>query len=361
MKYVIILSLIVPIIACAERKTDSLDLKIGQMLLIGLDNNGATPEENLLKEIRAGRVGGIIIYEKNIPESDSYIQLKKLIWNLQRAHPVPLFITIDQEGGKVNRLKPKYGFPRTVSAAYLGRTRNIDSTRFYSEITAATLAGLGINVNFAPDVDVAVNPENPIIAKVERSFSADPDSVTIHAATVISAHRRFNILTVLKHFPGHGSSHADTHLGIADVTDYWQEYELLPYHNLIEAGLADAIMTAHIVNMKLDKKGLPGTLSDAIINKLLRDNLSYEGLIFSDDMQMKAITEHYGLKAAIELAIKAGVDVLMFSNNINENNNQTVSQVHEIIKNLINNGKISPERIDQSYQRIMEVKKRWQQ
>lgn len=361
MKYIIILALMISTIACAEKKTDSLDLKIGQMLLIGLLNEGAAPDKDLLKEIRAGRVGGIIIYEKNIPSTDSYVQLKKLIWTLQKAHPVPLFITIDQEGGKVNRLKSKYGFPRSVSAAYLGKTRDIDSTRFYSEITASTLAGLGINVNFAPDVDVAVNPENPIIAKVERSFSADPDSVAIHAAAVVNAHRRFNILTVLKHFPGHGSSHADTHLGIADVTEYWQEYELLPYYSLIEAGLADAIMTAHIVNKKLDKTGRPGTLSNAVINNLLRDKLSYKGLVFSDDMQMKAISEHYGLETAIELSVKAGVDVLMFSNNINKNNNQTVSQVHSIIKNLINSGKISPERIDESYQRIMNVKKRWQQ
>lgn len=360
MKYIIFLFLIMSTIACAEKKTDSLDIKIGQMLLIGLNNEGTTPDNNLLKEIRAGRVGGIIIYEKNIPSTDSYIQLKQLIWNLQHAHPLPLFITIDQEGGKVNRLKPKYGFPRSVSAAYLGKTGNIDSTRFYSEITAATLAGLGINVNFAPVVDVAVNPQNPIIAKIERSFSANPDSVAIHAAAVISAHRQFNILTVLKHFPGHGSSHADTHLGVADVTDYWEEYELLPYHNLIEAGLADAIMTAHIVNKKLDKNGRPGTLSGAVINNLLRNKLSYNGLVFSDDMQMKAISENYGLKRAIELSIKAGVDVLMFSNNITENNNQTVSQVHEIIKNLINSGKVSPERIDQSYKRIMKVKKRWQ-
>lgn len=359
MKYIIILSVVISTIACAEKKTDSLDIKIGQMLLIGLDNKGASPEENLLREIRAGRVGGVIIYEKNIPATDSYVQLKKLIWNLQKAHPVPLFITIDQEGGKVNRLKPRYGFPRSVSAAYLGKTKNLDSTRFYSEITAATLAGLGINVNFAPDVDVAVNPENPIIARVERSFSADPDSVAIHAAAVINAHRQFNILTVLKHFPGHGSSHADTHLGIADVTDYWEEYELLPYHNLIEADLADAIMTAHIVNKNLDKEGLPGTLSGSVINNLLRKTLSYNGLVFSDDMQMKAISEHFGLKTAIELSIKAGVDVLMFSNNISENNNQTISQVHSIIRDLISSGKISPDRIDQSFQRIMKIKKRW--
>lgn len=359
MKYLLILLLASVTPLAFSQNIDSLDLKIGQMLLVGVDNTGAEPNPNLVQEIRAGKVGGVILFEKNIPQTDSYIRLKKLIWKLQNATETPLFVAIDQEGGKVNRLKTKYGFPRSVSAAYLGSIQDVDSTFFYAEITAATLAGLGINVNFAPDVDVAVNPENPIIARVERSFSANPDSVTLHAAAVIKAHRQFDILTVLKHFPGHGSSHADTHLGIADVTDYWQEYELIPYQRLIDAGLVDAIMTAHIVNKKLDQKGRPATLSPSVINNLLRKKLSYNGLVFSDDMQMHAITKYYGLETAIELAINAGVDVMIFSNNISGSDNQTVNNVHNIIKKLVQEGKIFREAIDDSYRRIMQVKKMW--
>lgn len=341
------------------QKTDSLYFKIGQMILIGMDNDGAVPNKNLISEIKAGKAGGVILFEKNIPQKDSYIQLKKLIWNTQNAAPYPLFVAIDQEGGKVNRLKTKYGFPRSVSAGYLGGLKDPDSTRFYSEITAATLAGLGFNVNFAPVVDVAINPENPIIAKVERSYSADPDSVSLHAKQVIEAHREFNILTVLKHFPGHGSSHDDTHLGIADVTNYWQSSELTPYKQLINENYVDGIMSAHIVNKRLDELGHPGTLSEMVIADLLRKNLQYDGLVFSDDMQMHAISKHYGLEDAIELALKAGIDVLIFSNNISGSDNQTISRVHKIITDLVKSGKISEKRIDESFQRIMKVKEKW--
>jgi beta-N-acetylhexosaminidase len=166
---------------------DSLDIKIGQMILIGFP--GAKVDDKVLEEIRQGKVGSIIIFEKNIPARNSYAELKKMTWTYQRAAPIPLFIAIDQEGGRVNRLKEKYGFPRSVSAARLGKF-TLDSVQFYAETTAATLAGLGINVNFAPVVDLSSNPTNPIIAKPERAFSSRADSVTLFAKEVIRQHRK---------------------------------------------------------------------------------------------------------------------------------------------------------------------------
>ncbi|GAA0892109.1 glycoside hydrolase family 3 protein [Fulvivirga kasyanovii] len=352
---------IIVLISCAfiqarSQNIDSLDFKIGQMLIVGYPKQDIKPSEQTIDDIAKGRIGGIILFEKNINPSNSYIKLKQLTWNLQAKAPLPLFIAIDQEGGRVNRLKEKYDFPKSVSAEYLGQMANIDSTRFYAEITASTLAGLGFNVNFAPVVDLSTYKDNPVIAKIERAYSDNPDSVARHAAVVIDAHRRYGVISVLKHFPGHGSSHADTHLGIADVTDYWQSKELMPYQNLLDKGKVDAIMTAHIVNKRLDKGGNPGTLSKAIMTDLLRDSLNYEGVIFSDDMQMHAITKHYGLEKAIKLSIQAGVDVLMFSNNIQGSENRTVDAVHKIIRNLVEKGEISEERIDQSYDRIVKLK-----
>lgn len=332
---------------------DSLDIKIGQMILIGFP--GTKVDEKVLQEIRQGKVGSIIIFEKNIPEKNSYTELKKITWTYQHAASIPLFIAIDQEGGRVNRLKEKYGFPRSVSAAKLGKY-NIDSVQFYAETTAATLAGLGINVNFAPVVDLSSNPTNPIIAKPERAFSTQADSVTLFAREVIRQHRKLGIVSVLKHFPGHGSSKADTHLGIADVTNTWNESELYPYKTLIDSGEVDAIMTAHIVNKKLDKAGYPGTLSKKVIDSLLRKQFHYHGVVFSDDMQMHAITKHYGLEEAIKLSINAGVDILTFSNNISGSQERTVDKVHAIIKKFVENGTISKERIDQSFTRIMKLK-----
>lgn len=332
---------------------DSLDIKIGQMILIGFP--GAKVDEKVLEEIRQGKVGSIIIFEKNIPAKNSFAELKRMTWTYQHAASIPLFVAIDQEGGKVNRLKEKYGFPRSVSAAKLGKF-NLDSVQFYAETTAATLAGLGINVNFAPVVDLSSNPTNPIIAKPERAFSAQADSVTLFAREVIRQHRKLGVVSVLKHFPGHGSSKDDTHLGIADVTSTWNESELYPYKSLIDSGEVDAIMTAHIVNKKLDAAGNPGTLSKKVIDSLLRKQFHFDGVVFSDDMQMHAITKHYGLEEAIKLSINAGVDILTFSNNISGSQERTVDKVHEIIKKFVMDGTISKERIDQSFKRIMDLK-----
>lgn len=342
-------------IAANAQQGDSLDIKIGQMLLIGFPKAEVDPL--VLEEVRKGKVGSIIIFEKNIPAKNSFVALKKITWTYQQAAPIPLFISIDQEGGRVNRLKDKYGFPRSITAEAMGNANSLDSVRFYSEATAATLAGLGINVNFAPVVDLASNPANPIIARYGRAFSANEDSVTLLAKEFIKGHRKFNVLTSLKHFPGHGSSKDDTHLGIADVTNTWEKRELQPYEDLIGGGYADAIMTSHIVNKKLDADGYPGTLSDDILGGILRKQLGFDGVVFTDDMQMHAITKHYGLEDAIRMAILAGVDIMTFSNNISGSDERTVDKVHAIIRGMVKKGIITEARIDESFDRIMRLKK----
>jgi beta-N-acetylhexosaminidase len=343
-------------IVATAQKRDSLDIKIGQMLLIGFPS--AALDSSVLEEVRKGKVGSLIIFEKNIPPANSFVGLKKITWTYQQASPIPLIIAIDQEGGKVNRLKSKYGFPNSITASAMAKSPTLDSVRFYAEATASTLAGLGINMNFAPVVDLASNPTNPIIAKHGRAFSANEDSVILMAKEFIKQHRKYNVLTSLKHFPGHGSSKDDTHLGIADVTNTWEPKELKPYQVLIDSGYVDAVMTSHIVNKKLEPDGHPGTLSDDVIKGMLRGQLHYNGVVFSDDMQMHAITKNYGLEEAIRLAILAGVDIMTFSNNISGSDERTVDKVHSIIRGMVTNGTISKERIDESFRRIMKFKKR---
>lgn len=344
-------------ILCVGQQLDSLDIKIGQMILIGVP--GTTLDKAVLAEVRQGKVGSIIFFEKNIPQANSFAELRKVIWQYQEEAPVPLFICIDQEGGRVNRLKEKYGFPRSITAQEMGAVGTLDSVRYYGQTTAATLAGLGMNVNFAPVVDLASNPDNPIIARYGRAFSDNEEWVAQLAAEYIKTHRKLGIISVPKHFPGHGSSQADTHLGVADVTATWEERELAPYAKLIASGYAEAVMSAHIVNKKLDAAGNPGTLSDAIINGVLRSRLGFNGVVFSDDMQMHAITKHYGLEDAIRLAINGGIDIMTFSNNIDQSEERTVDRVHRIIRDLVHGGKISRERVDESYRRIMRLKKKY--
>jgi beta-N-acetylhexosaminidase len=347
------------LLACSSltnaQRADSLDIKIGQMILIGFPKAEVDPI--VLNEIKQGKVGTIILFEKNIPKSSaSFAALKKIIWTYQKAAPVPLFVAIDQEGGKVNRLKDKYGFPRSITAQEMGRS--LDSVKFYAESIASNLAGLGININFAPCVDLGVNKNNTVIYAVGRSFSANPDSVALYAEAYIKPHRKFGVITVLKHFPGHGSSLADTHVGVADVTKTWSEQELIPYQRLLDKEMVDGIMSAHIVNAELDQRKLPGTLSSRMIDSLLRKRMKYDGVVFSDDMQMHAITKQYGMEEAIKLAIQAGVDILCFSNNIMGSEVRTVDKVHEIIRKLVENGTISKERINESFERIMKLKGR---
>lgn len=335
----------------------SLDEKIGQMIMIGInDRKSLTATDSLIVEIRSGKMGGIILFEKNISSKDAAATIRKLIADMQSYASTPLFISIDEEGGKVHRLKEKYGFVSMPSAGYLGNLNNLDSTTYYTTRLAVELRELGFNLNYAPCLDLATNPNNPIIAKVGRSYSADPAVVALHAAANIRAHHAQGVKTIVKHFPGHGSSSSDSHLGIVDVTNQWNVIELLPYKSLIDSGYIDAVMTAHIINEHLDASKLPGTLSKVMVTDILRTMLGYNGVVFSDDMQMYAISKNYGLENAIKLSINAGVDVLVFGNNVSVTDRIKASEIHSIIKKLVVSGEIPESRINEAYQRIMELK-----
>ena len=346
-------------LSTAQKVTpDSLDIMIGQMIMVGLNKfDEASERTKTLNAIRDGRISGIILFEKDLKKTNTKKELSKLVWELQKGAPIPLFIGIDEEGGKVNRLKPKYGFPKTVTAQYLGSVDHQDSTSKYAMTTASNLKQFGFNVNYAPTVDVNINPENPVIGGVERSYSSDYRKVITHAATVIRAHDSMQVATVIKHFPGHGSSDKDTHLGIADVSTTWRFEEIYPYKELIDAGLVKAVMSSHIVNRTLDERLLPATLSDKMIGGILRGMLGFDGVVFSDDMHMGAISKHYGFEEAIILAINAGVDVLMFSNNIFDDEQTSGTELYQVIRRAVDSGKISQEKIEASYERIMALKK----
>lgn len=347
-------ALLISVAALAQQR-DSLAIKIGQMIMIGFP--GSQVDSLVLKEVAAGKAGAVIFFEKNIPPTNSYNGLKKIIWSYKKGAPIPLLVAIDQEGGRVNRLKEKYGFPRSVSATQLGKYP-LDSVQFYAESIAGNLAGLGFNMNFAPVVDLKANPLNTAIVRPERPFAKDADSVILYAREYIKAHRRIGVLTSLKHFPGHGSSSADTHFGVADVTNTWTAEELKPYRELIREGYADAVMSSHIVHKGLDPGAYPGTLSKRVLDSLLRKQLHFDGVVFSDDMHMHAITKQYGWEEAIRRAINGGIDVLCFSNNIPGSEQRTVDQVYQIIRTAVEAGTIPMSRIDQSFQRIMKLKAR---
>ena len=343
--------------AVAQPSSDSLDFMIGQMIMIGLEERQSIREgDSLLKAIRDGKVGGVIYFEKNLTKTNTAENLKKLNSTLDASAPLPLWIAIDEEGGRVNRLKPKYGFVATKPAQELGKAASPDSTYAQAKRMALQLKELGFNLNFAPSVDVAVNPENPVIVKLGRSFSSDPDTVAMHGAAFVRAHQEEGIVTSIKHFPGHGSSTKDTHSSMADVSNTWLFDELRPFKLLIDSGRLDAVMSAHIVNAHLDPDSLPATLSKKIVQNILRDFIGFDGVVFSDDMQMHAISKHYGMDNAIGLAINAGVDMLLICNNVGQTERYSAEEIHRMIRSKVDSGEIPEARIKESYGRIMKLK-----
>ena len=341
----------------------SLSQMIGQMIMVGFRGKSVSEDSSIYADIVDRHIGGVVLFDYDVPNRkadrniESPEQVAALTATLQRWADTSLLIAIDQEGGRVNRLKQEYGFPKSVSARYLGSIDNVDSTRFYAERTAEVLSELGLNVNFSPVVDLNLNPDNPIIGGIERSFSADPEEVVQHAAIVVRSHRRHGVLTALKHFPGHGSSKDDTHLGLVDVTETWEESELYPYRRLVEMGLVDAVMTAHVVNRALDTTGTSSTLSRPVIEGILRSVIGFDGVVFSDDLQMGAIRDHYELESVVYMAIEAGVDIMTFANN-SVYDPEIAARVTTAVERLVSEGKVTKSRIRESYERIMSLKAR---
>lgn len=340
-----------------------IDLKkiAGQMLILGFRGNEANLDSAIFKEINENHVGGVILFDKDMVHNEpvhnikSPEQLNALTEQLQSYSSQKLFISVDQEGGIVNRLKADYGFPQTVSHLKLGERNDLNYTYKQAKLIASTLKSVGINLNFAPVVDLDVNLENPIIHRKERSFSADSKLVIEHARAYIKAHKEQGILSTLKHFPGHGSSFGDSHLGFTDVTNTWTESELEPYFKLIkEEGFDEFVMTTHIFNAHLDKEH-PSTLSKKVLTGLLKEQIGFKGLIISDDMQMRAITDKYGLDKAVVLAINAGVDMLCFGNNLAKE--PTTSQKFvEYLQKGLESGQLQEQQLISVYNRIKAFK-----
>ena len=337
--------------------------KIGELVMVGFRGMALEASDPILQQVEAGQVGGVVLFDVDVATGssrnvESPEQVRSLVAQLQEGAPSPLLVAIDQEGGRVSRLKERYGFPATLSQQALGERQSLELTASQARRTAEVLADVGINLNLAPVVDVNVNPASPAIGALERSFSADPAVVTDHARAVIEAHRDAGVLTAVKHFPGHGSAPGDTHEGFVDVTKAWAPAELVPYRTLVSEGSVDAVMTAHVVNGQLDPQW-PATLSPTTITGVLRDELGFQGVVVSDDLQMGAIADHYGLETAVHQALVAGVDILLFANNNPRAYESDIApRVVALVEALVRDGALTEERINESVERVRDLKAR---
>ncbi|HEY9203724.1 MAG TPA: glycoside hydrolase family 3 N-terminal domain-containing protein [Sulfurimonas sp.] len=329
---------------------------IGRMLIVGFESQSITKDSKIVKDMQKYHLGGVILFDRHFNDRtktkniSSPSQLKTLTSSLKLFALKPLLISVDQEGGKVARLKPAYGFEATPSAKVVSEMDAYMTKRVYDNL-AKTLQNAGINCNFAPVVDLAVNPKNRVISGLKRSYSSEPKEVAKYAKIFMDSLQERDILSVLKHFPGHGSSLEDSHNGFVDVSETWSEIELEPYIELIHSGGVSMIMTAHVFNRYLDEV-YPATLSYRVNTELLRERLGYDGVIVSDDLQMGAIAKHYTLEEIVTLSINSGVDMLLFGNQLAK---QDTHELVETILAQVKNGSISMDRITESNRRVEQL------
>ena len=326
--------------------------KIGQMIWASF--SGSRLHDTTKVDLKQRNLGGIILFAGNIKNPTQVKLLNDTIKMFSKTQP---FIAVDQEGGKIARLSASNGYKATYSAYRLGVFGKEDSTRKTAVTMAKWLKDGGFNIDLAPVADVNVNPVSPAIGKLERSFSKNADSVYYHAKWFIDEFNKLKILTSLKHFPGHGSAVSDSHLGFTDITKTWSETELTPYKSLIANGYDGMIMLGHLFNKNLDPV-YPSSLSKSVVTSLLRNQLGFNSVTITDGMSMQAITLNYGFEESIELAVNAGIDILLYEYNL-KNNSSVVRQIVDIIEQKISQGKIPASRIDESYNRIIALKKKY--
>jgi beta-N-acetylhexosaminidase len=333
----------------------TLEQKIGQLMIIGFDGTAASPE--LLEMIRKYHIGGVILFARNV---ESPKQVAVLTNELQKAalesgHP-GLFIAIDQEGGRVARLTEPTGFSEFPSAMALAATDDPQNAYLVAAAMATEMLAVGINVDFAPDLDVNNNPANPVIGI--RSFSSDPAKVAEYGLAFAKGLQDNGVLAFGKHFPGHGDTSIDSHIDLPLVPHdraRLNQIELVPFRAAIQADFA-GIMSAHVTFPAIDPTpGMPATLSRPVLTGLLREELGYDGLIVTDSLEMGALAANgYPPQVGAPLALAAGADLLLF-NRDHAMHRETFANLVQAVKD----GKISQNQLDASVRRVLQAKQRF--
>lgn len=336
----------------------TLEQMAGQMIVVGFQGDEADDAAvvALRDEISAGLLGGVMLLKTNIKSLQAVSGMNEVF---RSASPdLPPLITLDQEGGAVERLTKDVGFREIPNAASIAASNSpAEAEAIYARM-ASSIAELGFTVNFGPVADINLNPNNQIIAKFGRAFGTDAPTVAQYDAAFIRAHREAGLLTALKHFPGHGSSTADSHEGFVDITHSWEPAELEPYRDLLAAGSVDMVMVGHLYHAGYADAGAetPSSLAPQWVTGVLRNDLGYDGVVISDDLEMGAIRDHFTLEQTVTMAVRAGVDLLLFSNTAK----YRASLADEIRTILLAEAAADPAfaaRIEQSYGRIVALKR----
>ena len=340
-------------------RADDPDLRrvIGQLLLVGFD--GAEPGQpvtrQLLQHITAGRAGGVLLLNRNIRDR---AQVRRLTSAIRKAGGPGMLIAADQEGGAVQRLGPRAGFGMVPGALAVARGGGADFAQAVYARMASDLADVGVNMNLGPVLDLSLVGRG-VIGGLGRGYSADPDVVAELAGLFIQAHARAGIITVAKHFPGHGSTTIDSHRRLPNITATWKDRELAPYRVLINDGQIPTVMTAHLYHPRFsDRPGWPSSLSNRTTREL-RDGLGFEGPIITDDLGMEAVSQAAGsVETAAVRALLAGADMLILSNHPNHDPG-LIGRVHTAISNAVSSGELPRVVLEAAHRRVTGMKARW--
>jgi len=327
----------------------SLDEKIGQLVLVGLD--GYVNDENSTYLIEKYRVGGFVLLKQNVKDTEQLLELMNSLKKTNAANKIPLFLAIDEEGGRISRLPDD--FKKLPSSGRIGQANDKRLAYQAGSLLAEMLKTIGLNMNFAPVLDINSNPENPVIG--DRAFGVSSELVTELGMEAMSGIKAQGIIPVIKHFPGHGDTDVDSHVGLPVVEaslSRLESFELIPFKTAIE-NQADAIMIAHILLPKIDPNN-PASFSKPIITDLLRKKMNFDGVVITDDLTMGAVVNNYDLGEAAVESLKAGSDIILVCHDYEKE-----VRVIEAIKKAVETGKITEERVDESLYRILSLKKKY--
>lgn len=327
-----------------------LDYKIGQMIIVGFSGNSihSLGYKKVLNQLKNNEISGVLLFSKNIKSKEDLIKMNEKL--IENSSLTP-FISIDNEGGMVQR----YDFYKHKSAKEVSFLDKYEAKEEYEKL-AETQKELKINLNFAPCVDLEINQDS-IIKKKQRSYGINPEVVSSYAEIFIKEHNKIGVATSIKHFPGHGSVSGDTHKGFIDATNTFQKQELKPYYNLKNHNKLNMVMVSHIFNSNIDEV-YPASLSKKTVKDLLIDEIGFDGLIVSDDYDMKAIRDNYSLRDIVVNSINSGINLMIFSNNIESKDKNLPKKIKKIIKKEVQLGNIKIEDINNSYNKIIRFKAR---
>ena len=336
----------------------SVEEKVGQMFIVradtleedvAVDIGVSWVDDDMKKTLSDYHVGGVIYFANNCYDPDQLLSLSE---DLQASSDIPLFIGIDEEGGSVARIanNPEFGVEGYDSMLSIGNTGNTDNAEAVGETIGAYLSEYGINLDFAPVADIFTNPSNTVIGN--RSFGTDAETVSSMVSACIDGFHSQDIMTCLKHYPGHGDTSGDTHTGYVQVTKTWDELleeELVPFIDNIDK--TDMIMAAHLTLPNVTSDGLPASLSKELLTDKLRGELGYDGVIITDSLLMGAVANNYSSAESAVKVVNAGADIILMP--------YSLSSAYNAVVKAVNDGSISEERINESVTRILSLKEKY--